>query len=90
MEHRIAVEKINELEQPDAARAIVCTGGRGDAPIENWPPEDWQPEEGPGTTPFDVDEINRTLAKLAGVPATTPRRSCGAARRCPPGGWSRV
>jgi hypothetical protein len=61
-EHRIAAEKINELEHPDVARAIVCTGGRGDAPIE-----DWQPDGGRGTTPFDVDEVNRTLAKRTGV-----------------------
>jgi hypothetical protein len=62
-EHRILVEKIDEVEESDAAAAITCTDGRGDAPIE-----DWHPEDGDGTTPFDIDAINRRLAALLGVP----------------------
>ncbi|MER7273473.1 plasmid pRiA4b ORF-3 family protein [Dactylosporangium sp. NPDC000244] len=62
-EHRITVEKIDELEEPDAAVAITCTDGRGDAPIE-----DWHPEDGDGTTPFDIGAINKRLAALLGVP----------------------
>jgi hypothetical protein len=58
-EHRITVERVEELDDPAADVDIVCTGGRGDAPIE-----DWSPEDGPATTPFDVDAINRRLAAL--------------------------
>ncbi|WP_433619596.1 hypothetical protein ACQP2P_01925 [Dactylosporangium sp. CA-139114] len=43
--------------------AITCTDGRGDAPIE-----DWHPEDGDGTTPFDIGAINKRLAALLGVP----------------------
>ncbi len=55
-EHKITVERILE---PDDRTAIACTGGLGDAPIE-----DWNPEDGAGTTPFDLDSINRRLAEL--------------------------
>ena len=56
-EHRITVERVDEVDEVSAAD-IVCLGGRGDAPIE-----DWHEEDGPGTTPFDVDAINRKLAE---------------------------
>jgi hypothetical protein len=62
-EHRITVEKIDEPEEPDAAVAITCTGGRGDAPIE-----DRHPEDGDSTTPFDIAVINKRLAALLAVP----------------------
>ncbi|MFG2044005.1 plasmid pRiA4b ORF-3 family protein [Dactylosporangium sp. NPDC048998] len=59
-EHQITVEKIDELDD-SAVASIVCTAGRGDAPIE-----DWHPEAGPATTPFDIDAINTKLAELLG------------------------
>ncbi|MET7396354.1 plasmid pRiA4b ORF-3 family protein [Dactylosporangium sp. NPDC005572] len=58
-EHRITVERIDELPDPDAAVTIECVAGHGDAPIE-----DWDPQDGPATTPFDPDAINRELAEL--------------------------
>jgi hypothetical protein len=58
-EHRITVEQIDELDDSDATIGIMCAGGRGDAPLE-----DWNPEDGAGTTPFDVEAINRRLAGL--------------------------
>ncbi|MGI5246704.1 plasmid pRiA4b ORF-3 family protein [Dactylosporangium sp. CA-139066] len=58
-EHRITVERVDQLDDPAADVDIVCSGGRGDAPIE-----DWNPEDGPHTTPFDVDAINRRLTAL--------------------------
>jgi hypothetical protein len=63
-EHRITVETIDELPEPDsAAFAILCTGGSGDAPIE-----DWHPGDGEGATPFDIDAINKNLVELLAVP----------------------
>jgi len=58
-EHRIAVERVDELDDPAADLVVVCVGGRGDAPIE-----DWNPEDGPASRPFDVDAINRRLTAL--------------------------
>lgn len=59
-EHRITVERVDEVSEVSEVSAgdIVCVDGRGDAPIE-----DWHEEAGPGTTPFDVDAINRRLAE---------------------------
>jgi len=37
----------------------VCVAGKGDAPVEDW-------IDGPESKPFDLDEINRRLAGLAG------------------------
>jgi Plasmid pRiA4b ORF-3-like protein len=62
-EHRITLEKIDEIKDEDCVPVIVCTGGRGDAPIE-----DWNPEDGPATTPFDLWAINHRLATLYGEP----------------------
>ncbi|GAA2375119.1 plasmid pRiA4b ORF-3 family protein [Dactylosporangium salmoneum] len=60
-EHRITVERIDEMDDLDVID-IVCTEGRGDAPIE-----DWNPEDGPGAAPFDVEAVNRRLAALLGA-----------------------
>jgi len=57
-EHRITLEQIDELEDSDEMPA-VCTGGSGDAPVE-----DWNPEDGPAVTPFDIEAINHRLAAL--------------------------
>ncbi|WP_345119826.1 plasmid pRiA4b ORF-3 family protein [Dactylosporangium darangshiense] len=58
-EHRITVERVDELDDPAVDVVIVCVGGRGDAPVE-----DWNPEDGPNTRPFDVDAINHRLTAL--------------------------
>jgi hypothetical protein len=56
-EHQISVEKIIES---DDVGAPTCTGGQGDAPVEDWSPDfDLEP-----TTPFDIDAINRAFARL--------------------------
>jgi hypothetical protein len=63
-EHTIILEKI--VDADPAAAYPTCTAGRGDAPIEDWHPDD--PEE---PTPFDRDGVNRRLAALART--TRPR-----------------
>jgi hypothetical protein len=62
-EHQITIEQIIEA---DAAAGPTCTGGQGDAPVE-----DWSPECGRDSTPFDIDAINRRFAEpdcVAGGP----------------------
>jgi len=58
-EHRITLEQIDEPEEADEMPAAVCIGGSGDAPVE-----DWNPEDGPVVTPFDIEAINHRLAAL--------------------------
>lgn len=55
--HDITLEKVIEPD-PDTAYP-VCSGGRGDAPVEDVGPEN------PQWTPFDQAEINTQLAHLA-------------------------
>ncbi|MGI5179475.1 IS1096 element passenger TnpR family protein [Dactylosporangium sp. CA-152071] len=55
-EHTITVERITVPEDPGP---IACTAGAGDAPVE-----DWNEDDGPDTTPFDLDTINQRLAQL--------------------------
>jgi hypothetical protein len=58
-EHRITLEQIDEPEVADEMPAAVCIGGSGDAPVE-----DWNPEDGPAVTPFDIEAINRRLPAI--------------------------
>ena len=58
-EHTILVEDMVEVDAELAAAYPTCVGGRGDAPVE-----DWNPEEPAEPRPFDQADINRTLASL--------------------------
>lgn len=54
------------LESGDPAASPTrptCTGGRGDAPVEDWPDE-----EPPPPRPLDLTELDRRLAQLRGTP----------------------
>ncbi len=64
-EHVITLEKI-VVDADPAATYPMCVAGDRDAPVEDWNPE--FPEK---PTPFDLGEINRRLAGLAG--ASSPR-----------------
>ncbi|MEV0567250.1 hypothetical protein [Dactylosporangium sp. NPDC050588] len=55
-EHTITVDRITVPTDPGP---ITCTAGAGDAPVE-----DWNEDDGPDTTPFDLDTINQRLAQL--------------------------
>jgi hypothetical protein len=57
-EHQITLEKV--LDPDDATKLPLCTGGRGDAPVEDWNPE--YPED---PTPYDREAINKQLAASA-------------------------
>lgn len=53
-EHTVRCEKV--LDSPMGAAAPVCVTGRGDAPVESW-------TGGPASVPFDLEGINRRLAR---------------------------
>ncbi|MFI0447374.1 plasmid pRiA4b ORF-3 family protein [Actinomadura sp. 6N118] len=57
-DHEIILEK--SLAVSDTVAYPFCVTGRGDAPIEDWNPDD--PEE---PAPFDREDLNRRLSKLA-------------------------
>jgi hypothetical protein len=59
-EHAITLEKV--VDADPVATYPMCIAGDRDAPVEDWNPE--FPEE---PTPFDLGEINRRLAELAGA-----------------------
>ncbi|MGH3566600.1 MAG: plasmid pRiA4b ORF-3 family protein [Pseudonocardia sp.] len=52
-DHTITCERVVDLD--DGATYPVCIAGGGDSPVEDW-------IEGPDSTPFDQDTINRRLA----------------------------
>ena len=52
-----SIHREHVLDLVDGATYPVCVAGRGDAPVEDW-------TDGPQSTPFDRDEINRRLARL--------------------------
>lgn len=56
-DHTIALEEV--LERDGSRTHPVCVGGRGDAPVEDWVPEDGEP-----TVPFDRAQVDRRLAAL--------------------------
>lgn len=53
-DHQIIVERI--MDAMETGCAPVCVGGSGDAPVE-----DWSPDDDRRPTPFDLAEINRRL-----------------------------
>ena len=53
-----SIHREHVLDLVDGATYPVCVAGRGDAPVEDW-------TDGPQSTPFDRDEINRRLARLS-------------------------
>jgi hypothetical protein len=55
-EHEITLERIIEPDRTGGEPA--CVGGQGDAPVE-----DWFPDCGRDPTPFNLDVINRGLAR---------------------------
>jgi hypothetical protein len=55
-EHEITLERI--IEPEPGGEAPVCVGGQGDAPVE-----DWFPGCGRDPTPFNLDMLNRELAR---------------------------
>ncbi|QOC93462.1 plasmid pRiA4b ORF-3 family protein [Micromonospora craniellae] len=57
-EHRIVVERIIEVDEPETSAS--CVGGQGDAPEE-----DWFPGCGRHATPFDLVAINQQLSGAA-------------------------
>lgn len=59
--HQITLEKV--LDPDDATLLPLCTGGRGDVPVEDWNPD--YPED---PTPFDREAINKQLAASAHHP----------------------
>jgi hypothetical protein len=59
-EHRITVERILDTDEPEMS--AVCIGGQGDAPEE-----DWFPDCGRDSTPFDLAAINRRLSGIGEV-----------------------
>jgi hypothetical protein len=56
-EHTITLEKV--VDADPAVTYPTCLTGRGDAPTE-----DFNPEDPTDPTPFDRDAINRRLAAL--------------------------
>lgn len=56
-DHTVRCEKV--LDPPEGATAPVCVTGRGDAPVEDW-------TGGPASTAFDLEDINRRLARYGG------------------------
>ena len=58
-----SIHREHVLDLVDGTTYPVCVAGRGDAPVEDW-------TDGPQSTPFDRDEINRRLAGLGA--ATDP------------------
>ncbi len=58
-DHTITLEEI--VERDSHATHPRCVGGRGDAPVE-----DWVPDCGEDSIPFDRDSLNRKLAALRG------------------------
>jgi hypothetical protein len=55
-EHEITLERI--IEPEPGGEAPVCAGGQGDAPVE-----DWFPGCGRNPTSFNLDMLNRELAR---------------------------
>lgn len=53
-DHTVRCEKV--LDPPTDATVPVCVTGRGDAPVEDW-------TGGPDSVPFDLESINRRLAR---------------------------
>jgi hypothetical protein len=60
--HTITLEKVDQPDTPPDHP--VCVAGRGDAPVEDWHPDDSDHPD--GTTPFDRDAINAALAEKYG------------------------
>ncbi|MDN5917312.1 MAG: plasmid pRiA4b ORF-3 family protein [Pseudonocardia sp.] len=58
-DHTVRCEKV--LDPPKGAAVPVCVTGRGDAPVEDW-------TGGPDTVAFDLEGINRRLARYEGGP----------------------
>lgn len=52
-DHTVRCEKVLD---PTGAAVPVCVTGQGDAPVEDW-------TDGPDTVPFDLEAINRRLAR---------------------------
>lgn len=59
-DHTVRCEQVVDLAV--GTTYPVCVAGKGESPIEDW-------TEGPDSTPFDQDEINR---RLAGLLRTSP------------------
>lgn len=53
-DHTVRCEKI--LDPPTGVAVPACVTGRGDAPVEDW-------TGGPDSVPFDLEAINRKLAR---------------------------
>lgn len=58
-DHTVRCEKV--LDPPTGAAVPVCVTGRGDAPVEDW-------TGGPDSVPFNLEGINRRLARVQGGP----------------------
>lgn len=70
--HTITLEAVDTYDGADVTAgtelAPICTGGRGDGPVEDWN-EDC---DGDDSVPFDQDAINTRLARYSPATRTTP------------------